>query len=256
MGFVTLAIRRDAKGLGTEYTYFDAAGKPVRHRNGFLRMTVKYDDRGRPVENTFWGYDRSKGFARSVTRVDARGLDVEDAYFDADDRPVRTILGYTKVTRKYDAAGKPVENTYWGYDGSSGFARMVAKLNAKGQEVEYTYLDASGQATRHKGGYTRKLNIYDDRGMLVNARFFDAGPVAVKPMVMRVVPGGQAAKLGLKEGDIFLRYTGEETTSSARFIARRMSEKPADPPRRAGGPPRRAGADISGRIGIDRREPG
>jgi len=134
------------------------------------------------------------------------------------------------MTRRYDESGKPVENTYWGYDGSNGFAKIIAKLNDKGLEVEYTYLDAMDHFTKHKGGYARKINIYDDRGTLVDAKFFDTGPVAVKPVVMRIIPGGQGVKLGLKEGDTFLRYAGEETANLVRFIARRRNEKTDAPP--------------------------
>jgi hypothetical protein len=107
----------------------------------------------------------------------------------------------------------------------------LAKLNDQGLETEYTYFDANDKPVKHNCGYSRMVNIYDDQGTIIDAQYFDVGPVTVKPLVTSVWPNELGAKLGLKEGDVFLRYDGREIANSFRLIAVRKLEKTDDPPR-------------------------
>ena len=165
-GFAKMVVKVNEQGLGVENTYFDAAGKPVRHKEGYSKWTRVYDKAGKRVEEIFWGYDGSNGFSRMVVKLN-KGLRVEYIYLDEAGKPARHVEGYIKLTTRYDESGKPIENTYWGYDQARvGFAKMIAQRDSRGWETEYTFLDAKDQPSRHKGGYTRKINIYDDHGAL------------------------------------------------------------------------------------------
>ena len=48
---------------------------------------------------------------------------------------------------------------------------------------------------------------------------------------MKIVPGGAAEALGLKPGDVLIRYDGKEVQDMAHFISGRAAEKPDDPKR-------------------------
>ncbi len=187
-----------------ELAYFGRDDKPVKNADGYAGFTAWYDN----CNN--W---------------------IEQALFDKSGRPTRHRDGYTKVTRTFDEAGRPVGKTYWGSDGHDGFTGMVATLSEKDLQVEYTCFDAADKPVRHKGGYTRKVKIYDNQGKLVDARYFDGGPAAVQAVLTGVNADGPAAKLGLVEGDLLLQYDGQDAGNWVRLIARREAEKPGDSPR-------------------------
>ena len=62
--------------------YFDEAGLPTRHKDGYARCTAKYDERGNRTEV---------------------------AYFDEAGRPTRHKDGYARFTAKYDERGNWIE---------------------------------------------------------------------------------------------------------------------------------------------------
>ena len=172
-GYAKYTATFDDRGNEIERAYFDEADKPARHTDGNTKWTRRYDQSGKRIEDTYWGYDGSKGFAKMVVKFNDKGLGVEYTYFDAADKPIRHKDGNTKMTKRYDESGKPVEDTYWGYDGSNGFAKMVVKLNDKGLGVEYRYFDAADKPARHKAGYARFTARYDERGNRTEEAYFD-----------------------------------------------------------------------------------
>ena len=50
-------------------------------------------------------------------------------------------------------------------------------------------------------------------------------------VVIRVVPDSEAARLGIKVGDVIVQYDKREVNSMLKYINEIKSEKPADPPK-------------------------
>lgn len=229
-GFVKMVVKIGIRPKTQEYTYFDENDQPVHHKDGNTTWTRLYDPTGkRVIQETSSGFDGSDGYAKYVVKFDDQGRAVENNYFDADDKPTRHKDGNTKWTKAYDDRGKLAEMTYWGCDGSDGYVKMVIKANSKGQDTDYAYFDAADNRTAHKDGYFQKSKIYDERGNHVDTKYF--ADIAVRPRVTKVETNGQGEKLGLKVGDLLLKYDGAALTTAARFMARQKQENPDDAPR-------------------------
>ncbi len=52
--YVRIRWQRNSQGKETEVTYFDAANKPVKTRNGFAKITYAYDLQGNQREVVFF----------------------------------------------------------------------------------------------------------------------------------------------------------------------------------------------------------
>ena len=169
-GYARNNIRYDERGNPVELTYFDEAGQPTRHKDGYTRLTKEYDERGRLARQMQWGHDGSNGFTRNLARYDERGNITEMAFFDEQGRPARHKDGYAKVDGQVRRAGQP--------DGigllrrgrpahpAQGRLRQVHRQVRRrgGNQTELAYFDEAGQPTRHKDGYARLTKEYDERG--------------------------------------------------------------------------------------------
>ena len=58
--------RYNDRGQVIEMAYFDAAGKPARHKDGNTNWSKDYDKSGKVLTGTNWGYDPAQGFFRVV----------------------------------------------------------------------------------------------------------------------------------------------------------------------------------------------
>lgn len=55
--------------------------------------------------------------------------------------------------------------------------------------------------------------------------------MALTVVVIQISPGGQADRLGLRVGDVLVRYQGKPVQNSARFFHGRRAERPGGKPR-------------------------
>jgi S1-C subfamily serine protease len=80
-------------------------------------------------------------------------------------------------------------------------------------------------------GYARYTQAYDKEGQPARRTYYDlAGkPVPTQVVVVRLAPGGQAERLGLKPGDVLLRYDGRPVAQAHLFLQSRQAE--GSPPR-------------------------
>ena len=171
-GFARMLVTMKDGGSIAECTYLDAAGKPTKNGYGFARKTRKLEG-DKPIEDTYWDLDPAYGFAKMVVQLDDRGLESEYTYLDAAGKPTRHKDGFTKRVKKYDERGKPVEESYSGYDGKDGFAKVVVKLDDNGFDAERVFFDASDRPCPHRNGYFKMTRLYDARGHLVEGAYFD-----------------------------------------------------------------------------------
>lgn len=255
----------DEHGNCIGQTYVDEEGNPTRHPEGYARWAAKYDGHRRRIEETTSGWDGRLGFSRRTRKFDTEGRTIEEAYFDDQDRPARHPDGHTRVTVRYDDAGRFIVRTWWGLDGSLGFTSKTQKFSPTGLIVEEAYFDDGGRPacnkqlgcarvtgsydlqgnlkekayfaedggpTRNRKGYAREVLTYQ-AGELVDVAYADRDntPLATHPVLVAVDPGGPGAELGLKPGDVFLNYDGNEALNIVRFGRAKRAEQPGSPPR-------------------------
>jgi YD repeat-containing protein len=254
-GYHKITTRYDERGRKCEIAYFDTRGNPVRHKGGGERQTAAYDDGGVPFEVTEHGLDGSEGVGVTSKRYRFKGgkLLVDIAFFDAQGKSARGTEGYERKTITYDNDGRMVEESYYGLSGEEGVVSVRYKFDKQQRQVEEAWFDTNGKAVRARLGsplgYSVRKTEYDadgkERGFVMtgfdpgewgyssmfwgseHAQCFDAGghSVATELLVTRVIPSGQADVLGLKAGDVLIRYAGMPLHGDASaFIRRRESE--------------------------------
>ncbi len=231
-GYALATARYDAAGRRTELAYFDEEGKPTRHRDGNHVWTARYDDRGREVEHAFLDEKRQPvrltgGYSR-VTFVYARqGFLAEKSWWGYD--PVKE--GYHRLTARFDVRGNQIEDACFDSDGKPalntfGYFKCVTKYDERGRETEAVYHGRDGKPAPNERGYVRRITRYDSSGKPIDASHFDRDgkPVKTRVLVNEVVAGGQGEHIGLRVGDVLLDYDGKEVTNMYRFVHVRSLE--------------------------------
>src|SRR5262249_44847944 len=133
-------------------------------------------------------------------------------------------------TCKYNARGKEIEWAFFGLDGkpsrhTDGNARGTARYDERGNELERAFFGVDGKPTLLKDGYARVAHTYDRQGSPISARYFgsDGRPVRTVATVETITPGGPAAKVGLRVGDVCLRYDGKPVVDRSLLRAWQLS---------------------------------
>lgn len=164
--------------------YFDAAGQPVKTREGYATVRVRYGLQGKPVEYVYLderGEPASyKGrYARKVLAYDSKNNLAEDGVFDGGGKPSVNEYGVFKNKYRYDERGYRIEIAH--YDehdqpvpNEIGCAKSQDKYNNAGQQVEEVCLgvDAAPIIAR-KSGYSKKRTTYDARGRRLREELFE-----------------------------------------------------------------------------------
>jgi YD repeat-containing protein len=191
-GYAMERTQYDRRGQAVAIDYFGVDRRPMLRPwnasrpqdGGYARFTLAHDSRNRVVERAFFGLDgqrvrRPEGWSRVVSRFDLRGTDpVELAFFDIDDRPAVNENGYHRVKRRLDAYGRVVEATYYGPDGvpmatKEGYAKLVNEYDSYGRLAGQALFGSDGSPT-FIAGVHRFTNQYDERGHLIEYRYFGA----------------------------------------------------------------------------------
>lgn len=212
--------RSDDKGRTTEAAHFGTDGKPIVSKQGYARVTYRYDPQR--TETAYFGADgkpiMANGCARSVTiRNDRR---TEQAFYDTVGNLVNQSDGvarwistldknYLEVERlHFDAHGKPALNR-------DGWFRVSRTATADGRQHEEQYFDRSGQLVPIRYGYARRVWHYDGDKPL-RSEFFDSQGRRLPSMVVVefVEDDTEAAKSGIKPGDLLLQYNGTNVATA------------------------------------------
>jgi hypothetical protein len=266
-GFHKVVSKYDERGNVTEGTFFGVDDRPINVLSGAARLRNEYGSAGQLVQRTAWKVD-PQGQLRLWSRVDDRGRMLEMAKLTASGRPRKWPEGNHRWTARYDARGNRIEWVAFGLNGEPvsttlGYHRQVSRFDARGRLLETAHFGIAGEpAFRAAEGAYRILYRYDDQGRLTDTRFLgpndrprntrhgyarleavyrdgnadtlafaaDGKAVPLVVVVTAVMPGSVAEHLGLKQGDVLLRYRGQKCLSVAWLLAARTADdkKPDD----------------------------
>jgi hypothetical protein len=242
-GYHRWTKRYDEHGHWVEWLSFGLDGKPCLDKTGNHRWTARYDERGNTVEEAYFGLDGKptarvdegplKGCARQTWEYDGQGKLRQRSYFVPDDK------GGCALRRRADAANRTLEYAYFTSQGrptlhQDGYHRWTNRYDERGHRVEGAYFGLDGKPCLHKNGHHRWTARYDERGRLTDTPVFDvAGKrLRCRILVEKVSRESLAARAGLREGDVLLRYSGKELTSAAHFRYLRGDEGTGGTPRK------------------------
>lgn len=151
-GVCRTVYETDEKGRVTGTRYCDAEGNPVISNDGYAGISVKYDRRGRVVEQWYCGVDGALVY-----------------------EPVLCCAG---ITSEYLDHDQTIRYTFYDVNGetalcSLGFASYVIRLNERGLEERYEYYDAEGNLTRESHNAAVITCEYGTDGLLAEKALFD-----------------------------------------------------------------------------------
>lgn len=183
-GLARTISKYDERGNETEWGCYNAAGRPVLHRDfKFHKWAKSFDPSGRWTNLVYLDVEgglinSDDGFARQIALYNARGNMIETAYFDATGRYVAGTNGYARLLAKYDERGNQVDQAYYNAAGQpargpNNYARYSARYDRLGRRLDATYYYEPGNPTRVKNGFARVTIRYDDRGNQIQWACFD-----------------------------------------------------------------------------------
>ncbi len=164
-----------------EIVNIDARGNPVLDDRRRVIVSRRFDERGREIERRSLNRDRAlapdeEGIAKRTWKYDDAGRPVEEAYFGPGDQPWRSPGGYASWRMGYE--GDRAEQTFFGPDGRPtadirGVARVDRKYDQRGHPLETAYYDLDGQPCPGPEGGHKVVNTFDSRGRIIEEAFFD-----------------------------------------------------------------------------------
>jgi len=147
--------------------------------------------------------------------------------------------GGCALRRRADDADRTLEQAFFTPEGRptlhpNGFHRLTFRYDEQGRLVEMANFGLDGKPCLDKDGFHRSTRHYDARGRLTATAVFDvAGKrLPCRILIEKVSPGSLAARAGLREGDVLVRYGGKELTTGALFLGLRGEEGTGSPPRK------------------------
>jgi hypothetical protein len=186
--FGVATIRVEHAGRAEKRVFLDAGGRPAPNRAGLYAITLKYDDKGQPVEWRNLGADgqlkeaTDSGLAMFRWQIDPEGRTIEQSHFGAKERlKADRGVGVAIIRWQYDPEGNTVEESYFGadmrptLDGIRGVAAIRWQYGPSGKTVEERYLGTDGQLREDKNrGVAIVRWQYDINRNTLEERYFGA----------------------------------------------------------------------------------
>jgi len=262
-GVYSGTMKYDTQDHPIEIAVFDAQGRPMRTGEGYERRIFSYDEFGNKTEEFDYGFESTQGFESRRIRFDRKGNRIEWAYFDSEGRPtIDKSDGSHRMTARYDERGNRIESAYFDTEDrpmllADGYHKRTARYDDQGRQIEEAFFDTDGHPSRVRGripsGYTARRTDYSPDGVEKHillgfdpltwgyetvslesghARCFDENgkSVATELVVNAVLPEGQAALLGIREGDVLTDYAGEPLHGDFLHFIQLRDVEPADGP--------------------------
>ena len=183
--------RHDGRGDLTEERFLDAARAPTRDENGFYGLSYRHDARGNNVEETGEGQGPGElavnddGAARWRYEYDAWNRETREATFGLQNEPVPGVDEACAAVKRYDERGNWLESTWLDAAGQptpckEGYSSITAKYDDRSRRVEQAYQDAAGAPAVGPDKTHRWTKRYDNRDNVARGDLFDTNN---QPMV-------------------------------------------------------------------------
>ena len=212
------AVTYQQSGVMVDTLIYDAHGRLLEKAeylpggNPDIKTTSAYDERGNEIEHAYYTHDSLT--YRTTTRYNARNRKLEEINFDEQEKQTsRFIFQYEKngkQTRwKVEEEGKRFRHG-WAILNKSGVPLEEIEFDVRGAQVHryvYTY-DALGNKTSDTHYYrtesgthiSKNTYVYNDRGDLIEERYYPDGPLHTKK-TYKVDPHGNRIELVEVDGN-------------------------------------------------------
>ena len=168
-------------------SYYGVDGRIMSLPPGQAMMEYNYDEKGRPVEITYYdSHNRpvtvggeTWGGYHKVTRVfDDKERIVREDFFGTDGKPVILKEGYSYREYEYDDNDNRIRETYYDQNGNNvlnayGYAGLRREFDESNRVSRESFLDADGKLTEGKEGYASRVPEYDENNAVTGFRYYD-----------------------------------------------------------------------------------
>jgi hypothetical protein len=195
---------RKTFGTGTNwllFAYYDCQDHLTQPKDGFPKITRKFDARGHQVEWACFGtndepiLDPRDGSHLTRTAYNERGQWTNVVYLGTNSLPVLTKKGYASTTAKWDEQGNQFEWACFGTNGEpildprDGSYLTHTAFNGHGKWTNTVYLGTNGLPVLTKKGYASTTAKWDTRNNLLEQAYFGTNgePVACRDGYQRRV---------------------------------------------------------------------
>ena len=175
-------IHYDEAGWEDRIMYRDSKNLPATGPDGAFGQSMVHNEEGQIT--CLLSLDRfgkamvdNAGNSGMKVKYDEKGRDVEDISVGPDLKPMLVKDGYVICKNEYDSLGRPRRVTYHGFKGEpvqhrSGYHGWEAAYDNHGDRIAITYIGLNEKPTRCELGYATLKMTYDSHGNVTQVRSF------------------------------------------------------------------------------------
>ncbi len=175
-------IHYDDAGWEDRIMYRDSKNAPAAGPDGAFGQSMLHNDRGQITR--VLSLDRSgnamvdnTGNSGMQVKYDGKGREVEDTSVGPDLKPMAVKDGYVIIKNEYDAFGRLRRVTYDDAKGEpvlqkSGYHGWEAKYDDHGNRTAITYIGLNQKPVRCVSGYAKLKMTYDTHGNITQVRSY------------------------------------------------------------------------------------
>jgi hypothetical protein len=229
-GQSAVVIKYDENLDPVHYGFTGSDGRPISGPAGFAFFNREFDRWGNETVITYYGTDGNAvlledGYAKITKQYDERGNLIVIAHYGTNGNAVLHKGGYAKIRNEYDDRGHVIAQMYLGFNDkpvqdADGVAKYTNKYDGRGYVIEEAYFGLDGKPTLHKDGYSKFTVRYDRHGLRqLTFRDLQDREIPIAVLVETVLPGSQAERIGIQQGDHLNSYDGQKLSSFQHLIA-------------------------------------
>jgi len=185
-GYAIAQFTNNSFGDTTSQAYFDPAGLPTLHKDGYHKAVIHWSLDGNLTQMEFFGVNEGErsllkgGWASWKATYDDAGNQVGQAYFDLDGKPVMIRDGLASCEMTYDGQGRTTSLRYFDTKGMPAYSRDGVSFIAyghdpSGQINEFKYFEADGVTPAlDREGVSRITRTFDADGNVVSQCYWGA----------------------------------------------------------------------------------
>lgn len=178
-----LTQKNDSVGNILAVTYRNKDGNPMIITGGYATIRCQYDSLGYQTEYATFDEDGKLVDVSSIAitrwKYDSQGRIVYSAFWDESKKACKNEYGIYCIRNEYNELGQRTQLAYYQEDGKTlmkqndGYAVWKSEYDLQGNRVKDELLDEQGKLCMTSLGYAVELYNYDDKGNLLQNRYYD-----------------------------------------------------------------------------------